>query len=554
MSLEKTGDILVPALKMLKNTGRERRITVAGGSMRPFLSDGSEVVVERGVAGAGAGDIVVFSRKSRLVVHRVVRVIKKGGKRLYLTKGDSALAPDYPPVSGDEIIGVVRGVVRGKRTVAINTRGRRLAGKIIALLSPAAGRLLAVLKGRSSAKEVLSGEDRFIFSLASLKVDEKHLEFARGLIEKGLDWEVIVNTSYDQGVAPLIYDSLKRTGLERYAPEKALERLKIIYYSTASINSRLITEAGKVIEGFNNAGIETLVFKGPSLVESIYKNPALRPFSDVDLLIGKRDLPRAITLMEGMGYVLSEKLLPMEVLTKYHFHLPFRKADDHRIIVEVHWDLKDNYKDPSLDIEGIWERARAEKISGAQALVMSPEDHLMYLCNHLDRHGYMNRFLHDREDALSFVLSDLSWNRLIWFTDIREFISSYGEGLDWRVFVERTRKWDKNGSVAASLKLTERLFGPDGLDGIATGSLNRPRTTLIERLLYGFVIKRSGGGKRDFLLRFYEERVIGGWKRFPFRPIRFMSMNLRSFGLILLFPLDLALHGTRKFLSRFSHE
>ena len=52
-------------------------------------------------------------------------------------------------------------------------------------------------------------------------------------------------------------------------------------------------------------GIETLVFKGPALAQSIYGRIALRPFLDLDILVQPRDVAKAWSLLKAEGYTLS---------------------------------------------------------------------------------------------------------------------------------------------------------------------------------------------------------------------------------------------------------
>jgi hypothetical protein len=53
---------------------------------------------------------------------------------------------------------------------------------------------------------------------------------------------------------------------------------------------------------FAEEAISFVVLKGPAVANSAYPDPSLRPFGDVDLLVGTADWPRACGLLEGLGY------------------------------------------------------------------------------------------------------------------------------------------------------------------------------------------------------------------------------------------------------------
>jgi hypothetical protein len=73
------------------------------------------------------GELVLFARAGGLVAHRVVRLIHEPGRTLLVTRGDRLRDLD-PPVSPEELLGVVTGIVRdGRRLAPRLTRWGRMA-------------------------------------------------------------------------------------------------------------------------------------------------------------------------------------------------------------------------------------------------------------------------------------------------------------------------------------------------------------------------------------------------------------------------------------------
>lgn len=79
-----------------------------GTSMHPFLKSWEEIRVEPvREESVRAGDILTArSRSGEVFAHRVVRVLRVGGKRVFLTKGDNRLQFD-PLVFPEEVLGCV---------------------------------------------------------------------------------------------------------------------------------------------------------------------------------------------------------------------------------------------------------------------------------------------------------------------------------------------------------------------------------------------------------------------------------------------------------------
>jgi len=96
--------------------------TVSGTSMAPTIKDGDVVLwVKADPAELEVGDIIVYQHPTqpgeKLIVHRIIRIIKEGGKYMFETKGDNRLESDAETdigaylVGEDDLRGLVIGVV-----------------------------------------------------------------------------------------------------------------------------------------------------------------------------------------------------------------------------------------------------------------------------------------------------------------------------------------------------------------------------------------------------------------------------------------------------------
>jgi signal peptidase I len=104
------------------------RLRALGTSMVPAMLPGDWVSVRRaGLDEISAGEVVLFLRNGRLVVHRVVgrNVVSDAGNTeepCLITRGDR-LRHDDPPVSSKELLGRVVSIERNNRNIELAPHG-----------------------------------------------------------------------------------------------------------------------------------------------------------------------------------------------------------------------------------------------------------------------------------------------------------------------------------------------------------------------------------------------------------------------------------------------
>ena len=314
------------------------------------------------------------------------------------------------------------------------------------------------------------------------------------------DWEFILKESIRHGVAPLIYETLRWEG-KFFSPIH--QGLEALYYATASKNLHLLRVAGETVRSLKEGGVRALPLKGVSLVERRYGNIALRPFEDIDLLIQKRDFSRARRVLEELDYHPPDYLLPDRFYLDYHFHLPFIKEKPKQVYLELHWDFTDRYMLFTPDMDAVWSRASE---------VLHPEDELIYLAMHLEKHGYLNKLLFKKKEkeAVAFIFNPLSGNRLIWFVDLRLFLNHLKNQLIWENITEIARQWGARETLGSALFLLEALTGSRGLYGLPCKP--KEKLTLTETFLYRAAFRERGSRSMAALLKMDSTT--------QFRPIR----------------------------------
>lgn len=288
-----------------------------------------------------------------------------------------------------------------------------------------------------------SPEWKLLLSCARTNIDEEELKhIGHQLVHANLDWDRVAERACQHGIAPLVYYNLQRLGVTSVIPKDAVDELERSYYGNAARNTLLYQELNKVLKALKEIGSEIIVLKGAALAETVYSNRALRPMSDIDLLVRKEDLPRVENHLVAMGYLLHQHPRPKEWLKEHDYHLAFIKNETTPIEIhcEIHWHIERPSRPFKIDIEGMWERALAAKIAGVEALVLSPEDLLLHLCLHTCKHKLT--FFGPRS-----------------LCDISETLRYHGQAIDWGQVQNRSYQWCINQYVYLTLHLAKELLG-----------------------------------------------------------------------------------------------
>lgn len=381
-----------------------------------------------------------------------------------------------------------------------------------------------------------AAENKILILCSRQSMNGAQVEALVRAVEEALDWEYVLSEAKRHRVAPLLYHSLR--AVRSKIPVWFFCEIERCYLANACANLKSHKDAAEVYSALGAAGIGAMGLKGIHLSDRVYRTPSLRPLSDIDVLIRKKDLPAAIKAIGSIGYKPIGNQLPMEVFLRHHFHLTFARKGG-SIPLELHWKLFDDYKTPYMEelTAEVWRNAVESSFSGVRVLEMSPEDQIIYLGLHLSKHGYMNNYLAGRGLG-TLAMHRITENRLIWFTDLHEVANHYGDRIDWGAVARKMRLWDVNGCFTASLRITALLFETGG-EAAGLDNLNPPKTGAFERLLYGFIEKRlNGKGGSGLFIRFYEDRMIMKFERFQFRPIRLLDLDRRGLLLFITFPLE----------------
>ena len=246
--------------------------------------------------------------------------------------------------------------------------------------------------------------------------------------------EAFLAYARDQQLLGLVLVELARSAAGRLPPgiaEVHQQQLKQLRRQAALWDF----ERDQVVSLLHDREIPVVVLKGAALRLTAYRDPAERPFGDIDILVPKESLPDAVALLEAQGYARHSEHRDRIYLEHFH-HLVLSRAPGFK--VEVHWALAPEHSTLGLDPEAFRrDTVPAQTVSGSAFRVPAPEHMVIHL-------------------SAQNVEDGLALRRLV---DLDRIIAAAGSGFDWSRLGSEARRMDAEGVVALSLRLAELLLG-----------------------------------------------------------------------------------------------
>lgn len=255
-------------------------------------------------------------------------------------------------------------------------------------------------------------------------------------------WQEAMRFARAQRLLPLLHAQLSMQDI--HPPQEVAAAIKDSYYRHMLFNTRYYRAMLDIIRSLQTLGLDLIVLKGAFMSANIHQNPAVRRSADLDILVRSDDLEAAARGLRALGYEQTSPINSdgndQEMPLRSH-HLPsFQKEGSP--LVEVHFNLAPPSGPFLIDIDQMWQRARAVDIDHVSTLALDPIDLLLHICIHASYHH-----------AFSYGLAQLY--------DIVAAIRHYGPGLDWDMFVTRAHQWRAAKSAYIALLLAQGLLDAD---------------------------------------------------------------------------------------------
>lgn len=227
-----------------------------------------------------------------------------------------------------------------------------------------------------------------------------------------LDWQAVCKVAQAERVAPLLYKLVRGRGIVPAGVEQTLQRA---YELTSRRNLYRLHELAAILRRLEEKGIAAIVLKGAALAEVVYRNIAVRPMSDLDVLVERENVPAASEALVGLGYE-PKSFTPQGDVFRHWTEVVLRKPGGGDTFVDVHWNLiVSAYYQYKIEPGWFWETAQPVQIGGARTLVLGPEAQILHLCAHLQFHhdGQGLGWLHDIAEVVAFYEGRIDWDEVL---------------------------------------------------------------------------------------------------------------------------------------------
>ncbi|MCP4201126.1 MAG: nucleotidyltransferase family protein, partial [bacterium] len=194
-----------------------------------------------------------------------------------------------------------------------------------------------------------------------------------------LDWRRVLWLASWHRLSGALYRALRSAESSDQIPREILDELADSYDRAHQRYRRQRAELVRVTDVMGAARIPTVLLKGSALVETVYRDPGLRPMGDLDLMVPEDRLDQADRLLRGLGYSSRSSREEQEGTHRHHRHYPRLKSEDGVCELELHRHIVRADSGFHFPVSELWARAQETQIADLSALILSPEDQLVHL-------------------------------------------------------------------------------------------------------------------------------------------------------------------------------
>jgi len=280
----------------------------------------------------------------------------------------------------------------------------------------------------------LSREAKLLAECGAVCAVERNCESLSALAAKEIDWNLLQRVAAGHGMNAMVWRALSNHPTR--VPSDVLKALRSRHLVISARSLYLANQLTHVCGLLEQSGVSVIAFKGPTLAALAYREPGLREFSDLDLLVPFFEFPAARQTLIAHGYrprCADARALTSAVFQCYEDTFT---ASDALALLDVHWRALPrhfDFADPAL----LQTRTQRIELNGRSVATLATEDLILFLCIHGAKHG---------------------WPLLSWICDLAGLIHR-GTGIDWLALLSRAEASQCRRALLLGLKLAHELMG-----------------------------------------------------------------------------------------------
>jgi len=205
-------------------------------------------------------------------------------------------------------------------------------------------------------------------------------------LPEAVDWNRFIGLCDWHNVIPLVYRALP-AACPGAIPPAAMSRLRCLCHINTARALFLASELSRILNALESCGVPAYPFKGPALAVMLYGDPARRQSKDLDILVSKEGVRKAIDCLDLLGYGARTSLAGARLAAhrRTEYELQFFRRDG-KLNVEIQWAVVPGFFGFDHERLGIWSNLEKRSWSGHAFPALPPEETLVLLCVHGAKH------------------------------------------------------------------------------------------------------------------------------------------------------------------------
>jgi hypothetical protein len=207
------------------------------------------------------------------------------------------------------------------------------------------------------------------------------------------------------GLAPLMHVNTRSF---HEIPTDVRDILKKNYLYAMRRSLQMASELAVLMGQFDTAGVNVVQLKGITNAVEIFRDTALYPSADIDIMIRREDIRLVTDVMKGLGYRTTKDITDY-YLGRYNEVHFLKKA---KIAVDFHLSLS-NKRYFEIPEDFWWENLREIPMNGSTYKILSKENNLLFASIHMFSHGYSTlKFLVSFSEMFRLYKGNIQWKKL----------------------------------------------------------------------------------------------------------------------------------------------
>jgi hypothetical protein len=341
-------------------------------------------------------------------------------------------------------------------------------------------------------QQVLSREFKLL--LYCLKLSNESM-LSNSHPKENIDWKKWTTLLIHHGVLPQVYMNIKNRPIEGF-PVHVLEDIKNLFYLNTSRNTMVCSQLHFLVKAMQTPDekITVIPFKGPVLAVQAYNDYAYRSYSDLDVLIDKKDFSRFYDHMINLGY---QPLYPFKENVKKWWAAwgrpyVFSKKDIH---VDVHFRIQTGpgFVKPGAS-PGSMEKYSEIDLMGQRVNALSPGYSVLAVCINATKDG---------------------WQRMCFVTDLAHLVQN-NRDLEWNSLVPAAKKMKVYTMLCIGIKLSNEFLGVQFPVEIREADIKKRKVVKLSRI-YSQNLKAGKILYKKFSSQILEIRTVDTvWGKFRY--------------------------------------